>query len=426
MLMRVLIVTLLYTAICLSQTDVSGPVSGLWESSGAPYNVVGDLEVGADDTLVVNAFVNFTAEYRLTVYGRLEIDSATLMGPGEIFCSDGQLDVIRGAFVDFAEGIRVFGGEIIMESSEVNGTAGTALTLQSADYAYISGCWIFYSGDYGIKITNSDSVVIEQTTLAFNSLNDINHPALFIDSCSPQGIRNNLIAENNAQGIGVWALSSFAAPLIQGNIIQDNFTGITVVNASPTIEDNFIFNNGVDGNYNSGAGLYIGYSEAYPLINRNYIAGNHYGVSIVNDGLPNLGDMVNDWPGDDGENFFYNNEYDRVPYHIWNATDNQIMAQNNFWIGLDSAQVDATIHDDEEGVGAAVDWEIVYSSTPLVGDPTGDDEINILDVVYLLDFILQDFIPETNLFFQCDVNLDLGTDISDVIALIEMVLDLSE
>ncbi len=423
--MKRLLYILVFAMALQAQTEISGTVSGSWEWLGNPYHIVGDALVPASDTLVVRpqVVVRFMGEYRLTVAGRLEMIGADFSGPGEIFGDDGSMRIHSCEFDSLTEAIQCFGGDLLLCQNEIRYTTGTAVTIQDADSAQLCTNTIEYSGDYAVKVTRTDSARIGNNTLRYNSTNDVNHPALFIDSCSPQSVMYNRITDNHAQGIGIWALSSGAFPWIRYNLVARNFTGITIVNTSPVIEDNLILANHDPGNYNSGAGIYVGYSESYPLVNRNYIAGNYYGVSIINDAQPNLGDMVNDWPGDDGENLFYGNAFDHVPYNIWNGTPGFIMAQNNHWVDLDSSQVDSTIHDDDEGVGGEVHWWPIYAIMPTLGDPSGDEVVNILDVILLIETVLGQDLPLPVLFYQCDLNKDFELTVSDAVILIEEILD---
>jgi len=255
-----------------------------------------------------------------------------------------------------------------------------------------------------------------------NSVNDSNHPALFIDSCSPQIIEQNFIENNHGQGIGVWTLTSIAAPVIKGNFIRGNFTGITLVSAPAYILNNIIVANYQEGNSNSGAGIYAGYGSSVGIIMGNYIGGNYYGVSIINSANPNLGDMVNDYPGDDGLNLFCDNTFDGQTWHIWNNTSSPIMAQNNYWLGLDLDEVDATLYDNEEGGGEILFQPIYAAPLPEPPDINDDGSINILDVVVLIETILGGGLPVPVTFFLSDINRDFEVNVSDVTTLIDIVV----
>jgi len=57
-----------------AQTNISGPVSGVWNLAGSPYLIVGDATVPAGNTLQIEAGVSvqFTGEYLLEVFGNIQ------------------------------------------------------------------------------------------------------------------------------------------------------------------------------------------------------------------------------------------------------------------------------------------------------------------------------------------------------------------
>ncbi len=265
------------------------------------------------------------------------------------------------AFNELDGGIKIISGRARLHGCRIDDTAETGISFSNVDSSYVRNSHISNSGDYGIKILQSDEVEVSGCQLIGNSVNDFNHPALFIDSCSPQVIENNIIENNHGQGVGVWTLTSVAAPVIRGNFIRGNYTGITVVSAPAYILDNVIVANYQEGNFNSGAGIYAGYASSVGIVMGNFIGGNYYGVSLIVGASPNLGDMVNDYPGDDGLNLFYDNSFEGQTWHIWNDTSSPIMAQNNYWLGLDLSEVDATLYDNEEGGGEII-FEPIYAA----------------------------------------------------------------
>ncbi len=54
-------------------------------------------------------------------------------------------------------------------------------------------------------------------------------------------------------------------------------------------------------------------------------------MATINGGQPNLGDIINNFPGDDGLNIFENNGLDGDSFAFYNNTALSQMAQNNFW-----------------------------------------------------------------------------------------------
>jgi hypothetical protein len=65
---------IIFTAVS-GATDISGPVSGVWDPSGNPYNLVGDIWIPAGEILTLLPGVNIDWENdstRFTATGRLE------------------------------------------------------------------------------------------------------------------------------------------------------------------------------------------------------------------------------------------------------------------------------------------------------------------------------------------------------------------
>jgi len=407
-----------------AQTNINGNVQGTWDIQGSPYQLTGNTMVSPTDTLIIQrgVQVDLGVTYDLLVQGVLIAEGALLTGSGSLRGDHGVLSLLDCRFPNLLGGIDITGGMVWIQGCQIDGSAESGISLSHIDSGYVRDSQVWNSGDYGIKVAGSDQVEITGNLLEGNSTNDLNHPALFIDSCSPIHVSQNIIQDNHAQGLGVWSLSATAAPQITNNLIRRNFTGITVVNSPAHIQDNIIVANYQQGNFNSGAGIYIGYAESAGIIMGNYIGGNYYGVSIINEARPNLGDMVNDYPGDDGLNLFNRNSYDGNTWHIWNGTPNFIMAQNNHWLDIERSAVDTTLYDDEEGNGEVIYEPIYADPLPAVSDLSQDGDINILDVVLLLEHILTTESVDPVLFYLCDTNMDYQVNVGDVVALIEALL----
>ncbi|MBT3951165.1 MAG: hypothetical protein HOF36_08905 [Candidatus Marinimicrobia bacterium] len=419
-----LILMLLLLGNLMSQTFVEGNVSGVWELQGNPYLLTADCVVGFGDTLIIQDGVRIDLDslFEFRVQGVLFATGALFQNGGSVRGDNGQLNIDNCAFIGLDEGIKIISGSARFHGCRIDGTAETGISFSNVDSSFIRYSNISNSGDYGIKILQSDDVEVYNCHLLGNSVNDFNHPALFIDSCSPQVIENNLIKDNHGQGVGVWTLTSIAAPVIRGNFIQGNFTGITVVNSPAYILDNVIVSNYQEGNFNSGAGIFAGYGSSVGIVMGNYIGGNYYGVSVINGASPNLGDMVNDFPGDDGLNLFDDNTFDGQTWHIWNGTSSPIMAQNNYWLGMDLSDVDATLYDNEEG-GGEIFFEPIYAAPlPEPPDINDDESVSILDVVVLIEGIVGVGLPDPVTFYLSDINHDFDINVSDVTSLIDIVV----
>lgn len=421
---HIIILSLIMTTALLSQTHISGTASGLWTVDYHPFILTADATVPEGDTLVIEdrVEVDLGGEFSLRVEGVLISNGSNWRNGGELFNTGGAIHLENCLFDSLTGGIRVYSGSAFISSCTIDNTAETGITLNGTDSSFVLNSEILNSGDYGLKVRATDDVVVTGNLFTGNSTNDFNHPALFIDSASPETITNNVIRDNHAQGIGVWSLSSMSAPRITYNLVSGNFTGITLVNAPVFLENNIIVANYYEGNSNSGAGVYAGYSNSNPILMHNYIAGNYYGVSNINSAACNLGDMVNDYPGDDGMNIFLNNGVDGELWNIWNGTPSALMAQNNYWPGLELSEVDATLYDDEEGGGEIIFEPIYAPALPRLADVNGDTMINVLDVVLIVEGIVSGDVPSGLHFYLSDVNEDYDLNVQDIVALVELIV----
>ena len=79
-------------------------------------------------------------------------------------------------------------------------------------------------------------------------------------------------------------------------------------------------------------------------------------------------------------------------------------------------------------VEAAVD-DIIFEDIPLnsdcnsIGDLNGDEVIDILDVVQIINIILEDINPSIEIYCNANVNQDEFINILDVVALINIILN---
>ncbi len=407
-----------------AQTEVSGSVNGFWSSRDSPYQLTADVLVASGDTLIIqsNVVVDLGSQYTLRVEGLMTATDASMENGGGLFAAGGRLVLSGCDFYGLTSGLKVFGGTAEIDDCLIDSTAETGVTFNGADSSFLHNSLIMNSGDYGVKIRATDNVEIIGNTFTGNSTNDVNHPALFIDSASPEIIENNIIEDNHAQGLGVWSLSSTAFPIIRYNIIRRNFTGITLVNSPAIIEGNIIVANFVENNTNSGAGIYAGFENSTPIIINNYIAGNYYGVSNINAANCNLGNPINFDHEDDGLNVFFNNTVDGQTWNIWNSTTNQLTAQNNYWPGLNLNDIDATLWDNEEGGGLILFEPVATPVLPDAGDLNDDSLVNILDIVLVVEGILANDVPDAVFFYLADLNTDYSVDVNDVVMILEMVV----
>lgn len=337
----------------LGATEISGPQSGVLALVDSPFTVTADISVEADEGLTIEAGceLRFLTGVRFNVYGTLRAEG-TAESP-IAFLADG---------TDWS-GINCFQeNDCVFRHFTISG-AETGLHI-------FDGVSLIEDGDIGPNIDNGlriESDTVEARRLVLHESQTVGYTALIIYEASPQLYDCEVWGCPDASGVGVWGP---AAPLLSGFDVHDCQSGITCVASSPHVDQSWIHDNGFENDFNSGAGLYIGYAGGVPLVTNSRIEGNCFGVAVVFDGLVNLGDLVNDFPDDDGLNRFVGNDlYDGQNRHVWNGTTNTLLAQNCFWAAadeiytLDVELIDSWIVDDDEGEGAEVVFEPLAAIT---------------------------------------------------------------
>jgi hypothetical protein len=158
--------------------------------------------------------------------------------------------------------------------------------------------------------------------------------------------------------------------LIENNRIENCGYGILCYqfDADPTIRGNEIVDNNIHPDtLNWGFGIACN-GQNRPLIVENWIWGHWYGVALINGAQPNLGDLTNDDPSDDGGNQFLGNGLDGEMYELYNNTSGNIFAQGNWWGTADPIEVeDRIVHQPDNPSLGLVTYEPFLLSSA-VGD----------------------------------------------------------
>uniref|UniRef100_A0A7V2ZME9 T9SS type A sorting domain-containing protein n=1 Tax=Ignavibacterium album TaxID=591197 RepID=A0A7V2ZME9_9BACT len=220
------------------------------------------------------------------------------------------------------------------------------------------------SYEYGITMTLGSSPLVEGNHLIKNNTkatSAMNQISIGLQGNNSPIIRNNIIEGGESiptGGISLWVSgsTSFSNAIIEGNQIFNNSFGITLYSTSngvinAIVRDNLIYNNNINPNaLVSGSGININGSPAnQPLIKRNIIYGNWWGITIQNGSTvqagpqPNIGNIENADTTDDGMNIIYGNVQSINVYDLYNNCTNDIYAQNNDWGVYDSLLIEEHI-----------------------------------------------------------------------------------
>ena len=216
--------------------------------------------------------------------------------------------------------------------------------------------------EYGIYVTTGSSPLIEWNELINNNSQNTspkNQITVGTQNNNSPTIRHNIIRGGmfiKAGGISISTLigGSSSSSEIAFNEIYNNSFGITMTGAYPItcyVHDNIIYNNNINPDVMAaGSGINVyGTAVVTPIISRNKIYGNWWGVTIQVGvsgqpaANPKLGNIENADTTDDGQNIIFDNIQGTNVYDLYNNTPDPIYAQNNDWGVYDSVSIEEHI-----------------------------------------------------------------------------------
>ena len=423
----------------LNATDVSGNQSGTWTLVNSPYNIIGDVTVPVGSSLTIEPGVNIYAmgNYYLTVQGTL---NAIGTEADTIRFKSGQADPdalwkgirleneslpssISYCFIEKAEyGVNSVNSPVQITHNRFshNQKALQIFAIGAADPAdvLISENIIEWSIHNGIMINQNSDLVIENNEIRSNGTGTQYYAAIQLSNQSSDGsnsplIQNNHIHHNFKQGITAWDLVGVNAiqPQILNNIIENNLTGIYLLNSSGYIADNIIRNNFIPGDANSGAGVMITGATSEPYFERNQIYGNFTGFYLGQNAKPCLGNLSIYHIWAQGENAIYNNIDETNTLHsiyTYSYTDPSIVifAENNYWGTTNPTEIAESILDHNDNPSLpTVDFDpflLTYNATTVSGQITYSGNFTLINHRLQIigadsgDILAEEFInPET-------------------------------
>lgn len=277
--------------------------------------------------------------------------------------SSGNSSIIKYAKIFYADyGMRCIDVSPILSNTHLY-KCGRGIQLSSSS-AQISDNVIERSYEYGITMTLGSSPTITGNHLIKNNTKGtsaLNQISIGLQGNNSPIIMNNIIEGGESVptgGISLWVsgASAFSNAIISGNEIFNNSFGITLYSTSngivnAKVSDNKIYNNNVNPNaLVSGSGINVNGSPFnQPVITRNEISGNWWGITIQNGTTvqtgpqPNIGNIENADTTDDGMNIIYNNIQGADVFDLYNNCTNDVYAQNNDWGVYDSTTIESHI-----------------------------------------------------------------------------------
>ncbi len=393
--MKKLILALITLVMCINldaQYVTSGngnlfSLQALADSAGTQFSVVnenyqmnGEITIAAGDTLKIETSdtVFLESDAHLVIEG---VMFAIAQNPTTITASDSTLgfygitfdessgSLLSNVHFSYGGGISLLYSDLQIENckfykmTDQNGSGAISM-LQSNPV--IENCEFLHNFQAAISsgATASSSPKIRNNYLYRNNTENANRPQINLGTSD--GVTDILIYGNTIDGFydeaGGISLATLAggsvSATVDSNIVKNNRYGINIQgNVDAVITSNKILNNNIEDNPMMGGSGISFYSGATAMVSHNIISGNLWGITVINGAVPNLGQLGTDTVNI-GHNYIFGNGNNNVTYNLYNNTDGDIYAQNNYW-GTDSeTEAAAGIFDiaDDSSLG-----EVFYS-----------------------------------------------------------------
>ena len=231
-------------------TEISGDIWGVWDSSGNPYNVVGEVRVPPDSTLMIQAGcrIIFQGHYKFIIDSLAVLQSIGVEGDSISFTAADTLEGWLGFRFYYASvqsqlsyciiengnadgyGFDEFGGGVFLDHSPI---LIANCTIKNNKAYSGGGIYCYYSG----AVISENEILLNQADRFGGGIKIRNSDVAILN--------NRLFGNNSSYGGGLEI--SFSEPLIRGNIIRDNRAsrggGLQIRNCGFTLLSNNISSN---------------------------------------------------------------------------------------------------------------------------------------------------------------------------------------
>mgnify|MGYP002623117885 CR=1 FL=1 len=370
--MRLLITVLILLLSSVSYSNYSTPGSGVsWTLndlvsnssgvvtfSGGEYFLNDTLIISVSDTVRItsNSVWKFAGNTMIDIFGTMRItppDSFKITAAdtnqkffGLKFEELSDASILKKVIMEYGNSIRLLDCDMTIDSCILrnniqNSSFGSGAISLFRSNAVITNNFIYRNRrsaiSSGANISSAPWIV--NNRIIENNTENANVSQINFGTTGNDTIRilNNIIKGGPfpmAGGIAFLAIGPVNMR-IQNNTISHNRYGIALLSSNlyAVIDNNRIDSNNIDGNPNTGgSGLnFNGNTTQVSIITNNAIRGNLWGVTIQGTAKPNLGNLTNATPFDDGSNQIYGNGNTGLIYDLYNNTPDSIMAQNNNW-----------------------------------------------------------------------------------------------
>lgn len=386
-----LIGSLFISNIGVCDTNVFGSQSGTWTLSGSPYWVTDDITVPAGYSLIIEPGVQvevqgdyqITAEGYITAQGTVS-DTIKFYGQGTTTWQGIRLeDEVNQSIFSYCRisttdgtngyGIHSVNAPVLIQNCYFNDHRKavhlSAMGDENPSSMEISHSFITTCEQCGILITENSNALVDNCEITACGQGTSYWPGIQLSiqtstgECNPT-ITNNHIHHNDKQGITLANIYNYGeiAPHVENNTIEYNLSGVYLYNGQGYYKDNYICNNFISGNANSGAGVMLYGSGTNGTFVGNEVAYNFCGFYCVSSATSNLGDLDNASTEDDGENYIHDNVDETVTtYSVYNGSTQDIKAENNSWDSDNYTEIAETIIDGNDNSSyGIVDFDPIY------------------------------------------------------------------
>lgn len=345
------------TGVVWTLADIAAASPATITISGNEYTLLGNLTVSENDTVLIDSDLTlFIDDAKLiTVFGTFTVNSTSVIitaldvsKPYEGFRFEEFSDInIQNATITYGGGLRVLTESFVINnctlSNNVSGATTSAVLQLSRGMVQITNNTIAFNENPAIGSAANSNVsgVISNNIIEGNNTANGNRPQINMgptfENETLQIIQNSILGDAANTKAGGIAIANFVNGtvnvLIDGNIIQNNRYGITILGNvdSALISNNIIEDNNIEGDpMLGGSGINLNASNLGTAveITANEIRRNLWGVTLQGSASANLGDDANN----PGQNIFAENENGGQVYALYNNTANTISAKHNCWI----------------------------------------------------------------------------------------------
>ena len=360
------------TGVNWTMNDLVTNSNGVVTGTSGNYTINSDLTIAQNDTLT---FIN-DGEYEIlcnqgvliTVKGTMlalldnaEVNSVTFLGGENNFkgftFTGSNGSVLKNININKAGGVKLIESDVYFRNCKfevfnMENCTGAVDIYKSNPV--LSLCSFSHNEGPAIKsAANAESApIIDSCLIMHNVMGNINMPQINLGTTPVDDtirITNSMVvapATDQAGGIAVSTLAGGTLnAIIENTIISEGRYGIAVFgnNIFTIIKNNQVeFNIDADPMQGGSGITFWGDDSNISIISGNKIHNNLWGVTILNNAKPDLGDTENTLSP--GENEIYNNGNNGQVYDVYNNTAQNIKAENNYWGTNNADTIEAHIY----------------------------------------------------------------------------------